>query len=221
MNDSSSTDSVTAVSDTTLDAHVINTIFNTSDRLTPLELKRRVQHACRPVKHGQIESSIKRLVEQKELIYTYQFGNSFLEPSFEKPVRVANSIILKPPNAKYHPLPDDIVVNNELMLDDAEIGIFAYGSVARTAQAAVRMCREEGIKVGLLEPTTLWPFPEKAVLEMARKVKAIVVPELNLGQMAREVKLASECRVPVHKLGRVDGSPIPPQQLVEKIREVV
>ena len=116
---------------------------------------------------------------------------------------------------------DDIVVNNELMLDDAEIGIFAYGSVARTAQAAVRMCREEGIKVGLLEPTTLWPFPEKAVLEMARKVKAIVVPELNLGQMAREVKLASECRVPVHKLGRVDGSPIPPQQLVEKIREVV
>ena len=111
MNDSSSTDSVTAVSDTTLDTHVINTIFNTSDRLTPLELKRRVQHACRPVKHGQIESSIKRLVEQKELIYTYQFGNSFLEPSFEKPVRVANSIILKPPNANYHPLPGDIVVN--------------------------------------------------------------------------------------------------------------
>jgi len=111
VNDSSSTDSVTAVSDTTLDTHVINTIFNTSDRLTPLELKRRVQHACRPVKHGQIESSIKRLVEQKELIYTYQFGNSFLEPSFEKPVRVANSIILKPPNANYHPLPDDIVVN--------------------------------------------------------------------------------------------------------------
>ena len=111
MNDSSYRDSVTAVSDTTLDAHVINTIFNTSDRLTPLELKRRVQHACRPVKHGQIESSIKRLVEQKELIYTYQFGNSFLEPSFEKPVRVANSIILKPPNANYHPLPDDIVVN--------------------------------------------------------------------------------------------------------------
>lgn len=111
MNDSQSTGSVMAMSDTSLDALVLNTVFNTSDRLTPLELKRRVQQAYRPVKHGQIESSIKRLVEQKELIYTYQFGNSFLEPSFEKPMRVANSIILKPPNANYHPLPDDIVVN--------------------------------------------------------------------------------------------------------------
>ncbi len=115
---------------------------------------------------------------------------------------------------------DDIILNRERMLDDAEIGVFAYGSVARTAQAAVRICREEGIKAGLLEPTVLWPFPEKAVLEMARRVRAIVVPELNLGQMAREVSLASRCMVPVHKLGRVDGNPIPPMQLVEKIREV-
>ena len=116
---------------------------------------------------------------------------------------------------------DDITRCNELKLEDAEIGIFAYGSVARTAQAAVRMCREEGIKAGLLEPTVLWPFPEKAVLDMANTVKAIVVPELNMGQMAREVMLAAQCSVPVHKLGRVDGNPIPPQQLVEKIREVV
>jgi 2-oxoglutarate ferredoxin oxidoreductase subunit alpha len=116
---------------------------------------------------------------------------------------------------------DDILKYREQMLEDAEIGIFAYGSVARTAQAAVRICREEGIRVGLLEPTVLWPFPAKAVLEMAGRVKAIVVPELNLGQMAREVELASRCTVPVHRLGRVDGNPIPPQQLVEKIREVV
>ena len=116
---------------------------------------------------------------------------------------------------------DDIIVNREQMLHDAEIGIFAYGSVARTAQAAVRICREEGIKAGLLEPTVLWPFPAKAVLEMAKRVKAIVVPELNLGQMAREVKLACESMVPVHTLPRVDGNPMPPGQLVEKIREVL
>ncbi len=116
---------------------------------------------------------------------------------------------------------DDIIRCNEIMLDDAKIGVFAYGSVARTAKEAVRMCREEGIKVGLLEPTVLWPFPEKAVLAMAKKVKAIVVPELNLGQMAREVSLASQCRVPVHKLSRVDGNPIPPSQLADRIREVV
>ena len=85
----------------------------------------------------------------------------------------------------------------------------------------MRICREEGIKVGLLEPTVLWPFPTKAVKAMAEKVRAVVVPELNLGQMAREVELASKCRVPVHRLGRVDGNPIPPQQLVDKIKEVV
>jgi len=115
---------------------------------------------------------------------------------------------------------DEIVRWNEVMLDDAEIGIFAYGSVARSANAAVRLCREAGCKVGLLEPTVLWPFPTKAVLDMARRVKAIVVPELNLGQMAREVSLAAQCSVPVHRLGRVDGNPITPQQIVDLVREV-
>ncbi len=142
MNDSSSTDSVTAVSDTTLDAHVINTIFNTSDRLTPLELKRRVQHACRPVKHGQIESSIKRLVEQKELIYTYQFGNSFLEPSFEKPVRVANSIILKPPACDYlsgpEVLPGDVVINIQA---GAAFGTGFHPTTRLSLQALEFVCR--------------------------------------------------------------------------------
>jgi 2-oxoglutarate ferredoxin oxidoreductase subunit alpha len=116
---------------------------------------------------------------------------------------------------------DDIVRWNEVMLDDAEIGIFAYGSVARSANAAVRLCREAGCRAGLLEPTVLWPFPVKAVLEMARRVKAIVVPELNLGQMAREVDLAARCSVPVRRLGRVDGNPITPQQIVDLVREAL
>ena len=116
---------------------------------------------------------------------------------------------------------DEIIRWSEIMLDDAEIGIFAYGSVARSANAAVRLCREAGCRAGLLEPTVLWPFPAKAVLEMARRVKAIVVPELNLGQMAREVELASRCSIPVHRLGRVDGNPITPQQIVDLVREVL
>ncbi|MBU8920756.1 MAG: 2-oxoacid:acceptor oxidoreductase subunit alpha [Bacteroidales bacterium] len=116
---------------------------------------------------------------------------------------------------------DDIIMNRTLELDDAEIGIFAYGSVARSAQSAVTRCRAEGIKVGLLEPTVLWPFPKNEVLEMAKKVKAIVVPEMNLGQMAREVELAARCEAVVHKLGRVDGNPIVPDQIVKMVKEVV
>lgn len=116
---------------------------------------------------------------------------------------------------------DEIVHCNRIMLDDAEVGIFAYGSVARSANSALRICRESGIKAGLLEPTVLWPFPSKFVLEMARRVKAIVVPELNLGQMAREVELAARCAVPVRRLGRVDGNPITPQQIVELVKEAL
>lgn len=106
-------------------------------------------------------------------------------------------------------------------LEEAEVGIFAYGSVARTANAAYRICSEEGIKVGLLETRVLWPFPEDAVRELAGKVDTIVVPELNLGQMAREVALAAEGRTKVRRLGRVDGNPITPDQLVDLIKDVI
>ncbi len=116
---------------------------------------------------------------------------------------------------------DEIIEVKKMMLNDAEIGIFAYGSVARSAHSAMLRCRELGIKVGLLEPKVLWPFPKKEVLAMAGKVKSIIVPELNMGQMAREVELASRCTVPVHKLGRVDGNPIEPAQIVKMVKEMV
>jgi 2-oxoglutarate ferredoxin oxidoreductase subunit alpha len=107
------------------------------------------------------------------------------------------------------------------MLDDAEISIFAYDGVARSAKRAVKDCREAGIKVGLFEPTTIWPFPSEAILDVAGAVKAFVVAEMNLGQMAREVELAAKCRAAVHRVNRVDGDPITPKQIVDKIKEVV
>ncbi len=113
-----------------------------------------------------------------------------------------------------------IIQYKRMMLDDAEIAVFAYGSVARSARHAVIECREQGIKVGLLEATVLWPFPEEAVLGIAENVKAFVVPEMNLGQMAREVDLAARCSVAVHRLNLVDGNPISPLQIVDKVKEV-
>jgi len=111
VNDSTSKGIVIDVSDATLDARILDLVTGSLERLTPMELKRRVGQVGQPLERGRIESSIKRLVEQKALVYTYQLGNSFLEPSFEKPVRVTDSIVLKPPACDYDPLPGDIVVN--------------------------------------------------------------------------------------------------------------
>jgi|WetSurMetagenome_2_1015567.scaffolds.fasta_scaffold21275_4 2-oxoglutarate/2-oxoacid ferredoxin oxidoreductase subunit alpha len=115
----------------------------------------------------------------------------------------------------------EIIRWREFQLDDAEVAIFAYGGVARSARRAVKECREAGIKAGLFEPTTIWPFPSEEILDVAGKVKAFVVPELNLGQMAREVELAAKCRAEIHKVNRVDGDPITPKQIVDRVREVV
>ncbi len=116
---------------------------------------------------------------------------------------------------------EDIVEVKPYRLEDAEIALFAYGSVARSARSAVDMCREEGIKAGLFEPTVLWPFPEELVLEMSRRVEAVVVTEMNLGQMAREVERAGRCQAEVHRLNRVDGEPITPLQIVDRVKEVI
>jgi 2-oxoglutarate ferredoxin oxidoreductase subunit alpha len=115
----------------------------------------------------------------------------------------------------------DIIRWKTFQLDDAKIAIFAYGGVARSARRAVKECRETGIKVGLFEPITIWPFPAEAILDVAGTVKAFVVAEMNLGQMAREVELEAKCKAEIHKVNRVDGDPITPKQIIDKIKEVV
>ncbi len=104
-------------------------------------------------------------------------------------------------------------------LDDAKICVFAYGGVARSAKRAVKECREAGIKVGLFEPTTIWPFPAEEILDIAGKVKAFICAEMNLGQMAREVELAAKCRAEIRRVNRVDGDPITPKQIVDAVKE--
>ncbi len=100
---------------------------------------------------------------------------------------------------------------------DAEIGIFAYGATSRSAYQAVRDARARGIPVGLLRPRTLWPFPDREVKEFARQVRTILVPELNLGQLAHEVEWAAAGACPIVGLPRIDGLPINPGQILEQI----
>ena len=116
---------------------------------------------------------------------------------------------------------DDILKNEEYMTEDAEVIIWAYGSTSRSARYAVNEMREQGIKAGLFRPLTIWPFPEKRTAELAKQCKAIVVAEMNLGQMVYEVDRVSrgECIV-VHE-GRVDGEPVNPGQIIGKVKEVL
>lgn len=113
---------------------------------------------------------------------------------------------------------DELILVEEDQLEDAEIALFAFGSSARSAMEAVDLARERGMKVGLLKAMTLWPFPETYVEKWTRKVKAWVVPEMNLGQMVREVNLVVRGRVPVHPLNRVDGLLIEPEQILSFIK---
>jgi 2-oxoglutarate ferredoxin oxidoreductase subunit alpha len=114
---------------------------------------------------------------------------------------------------------DAIVRVEEVEMEDAEVAIFAYGSVARSAKAAMRWARRQGVKVGLVRPITLWPFPTAAVEHMAEQVRSVIVPEMNLKQMAWEVQAAVRGRAKVVDYGRVDGKLIHPgeiQALIEK-----
>lgn len=115
----------------------------------------------------------------------------------------------------------DIEKNEEYMLDDAEIVLWAYGSSARSARYAVNELRKEGIKAGLFRPITLWPFPEKRTSELAEQAKAIIVPEMNLGQMIIEVDRIAQGRCIIEGVNRVDGDPLNPGQIMAKVKEVI
>ena len=107
-----------------------------------------------------------------------------------------------------------------LAIKEARIGIVAYGASARSAKAAIRLARNKGIAVGTFRPITLWPFPETSVMDLAKRMRHLIVVEMNLGQIALEVERLSGRLCPVHRVNRVTGEPIPPEQILDKIEEL-
>jgi len=116
---------------------------------------------------------------------------------------------------------EEIILYEERYLDDAEWLIVSYGTPTRAAEAAVEELRREGIKVGLLDLKTLWPFPTRLIRELAERVESILVPELNMGQMVLLVRMAAEGAARVRYLGRVDGNLIFPYEIYEAVMEEV
>ncbi len=115
---------------------------------------------------------------------------------------------------------DDIVTFEEYMLDDAEVVVVAYGSTSRSARYAVNVAREQGIKAGMFRIKTFWPFPDKQIKALAGKVKGFVIPEMNLGMCSLELERCAQGKAPVLGIFRVDGEPINPDQILDKIKEV-
>lgn len=102
-------------------------------------------------------------------------------------------------------------------LEDARVVVIAYGSTARSARRAVSLAREGGIAAGLLRPITLWPFPGERVRDLTERARAFVVPELNMGQLSREVeRFTSRPVIGVHHAG---GAMMAPQAILETIGE--
>jgi 2-oxoglutarate/2-oxoacid ferredoxin oxidoreductase subunit alpha len=114
---------------------------------------------------------------------------------------------------------EELALCEESMLDDAKVAIVSYGITSRAAQAAAELLREDGVRAGLLDLKTLWPFPDHLIRELAGRVEHILVPELNLGQISREVERAAGGRCPVRHLGRVDGSLMTPEQIRKAVLE--
>ncbi len=132
----------------------------------------------------------------------------------KRPRAIINSLYIKPDalekhnlklEAKYQKMREEEVLVENQFMDDAEYAVCAYGTTARIALTAVRKARAAGIKVGLVRPVTLWPFPEKAISEIAGRVKAILTVEMSLGQMVDDVKIAANGACPVLFYGRTGG----------------
>ena len=119
----------------------------------------------------------------------------------------------------------DIIKENEQRweehdTEDADIIVTAYGTTSRVVESAVKTVREEGLKVGVIRPITLWPFPEKPFMKVADTAKAFLSVEMSMGQMVEDVKLAVNGKAPVHFFGRTGGIIPTPAEIADKIREI-
>ncbi len=113
-----------------------------------------------------------------------------------------------------------IVKWEQYFLDDADVAVVAYGSSARSARAAVNRLRASGRKTGMFRLKTMWPFPTRAIKALSERVKAIIVPELNMGQAVLQVERAALQKCKIIRLNRVDSEMISPKQIVKIVKDL-
>lgn len=123
--------------------------------------------------------------------------------------------------AKFKAISENEVRYEAIETEDAEYVLVAFGSSSRICQKTVTLARSQGIRLGLLRPITLWPFPSQVLEELAQGgVKGFLVPELNAGQMVEDVRLAVNGRVPVHHYGRLGGMLFTPNEILDELKKL-
>ena len=141
---------------------------------------------------------------------------------------IVNSLFLQPDELekynfsryeRYKQIEETEAMWEEYRMDDAEICVAAFGIAARVSKNAVDEARKQGIKVGLIRPITVWPFPKAAFAKAADQVKAFISVELSMGQMIEDVKLATSCKKPVYLCNRAGGMIPAPEQVLASIKE--
>ena len=161
-------------------------------------------------------------------IETYEKPWALTGTECKRKHNVVNSLYLKPDELevknfqryeRYKIVEENEPMWEEYMMEDAEYCVVAFGIASRVAKNAVVAARAEGIKVGLIRPITLWPFPKKALAAAAEKVKGFISVELSMGQMIEDVKLYTQCKRPVALCNRCGGMIPSPDEVLESIRK--
>ena len=147
----------------------------------------------------------------------------------QRPHNIVNSLYLNPEElertnferyARYAVIEQKEAMYESFLMEDAEICVTAFGIASRVSRNAVLAARAEGIKVGMLRPITLWPFPKAPFAEAADRVSAFLSVELSMGQMIEDVELATRCKRPVYLCNRTGGMIPSPEQVLAKIKEI-
>ncbi len=169
-------------------------------------------------------------VEIKEDVEIKSYDKSWAVTGTEgkREHNIVNSLFLKPDQLektnferyeRYKLIEETEAMYEEFMMDDAEICVVAYGIASRVSQNAIVEARKQAIKVGMIRPITLWPFPKKPLLAAADKVKKFISVELSMGQMVEDIELAIRCKKPVELCNRVGGMIPSPEEVLAKIIE--
>ena len=175
---------------------------------------------------GTIGQMMEPITFEDAEIKTYEKPWALTGTEKKRPHNVVNSLYLKPDELekknferyeKYAEIEKTEAMWEEYMTEDAEVCVVAFGIAARVAKNAVAAARAEGIKVGLIRPITLWPFPN-AAFDAAKNAKAFVSVELSMGQMIEDVKLATKCQKPVSLCNRSGGMIPSPDEVLLAIK---
>ncbi len=168
------------------------------------------------------------LPEEKDVEFTEKDW-AVTGTKMQRPHHIVNSLYLVPDELerknferfeRYRRIQETEARYESFLMDDAEICVVAFGIAARVSKNAVLAARAEGLKVGMIRPITLWPFPSQALKEAADRVKGFVSVELSMGQMIEDIKLAISCRKPVELVNRAGGMIMSPDEVLAGIRKM-